>query len=278
MKIAVVCSPGVGDALILQIVSHHLSQAGYEVSTVTPHRFGRWLAGRQFTDDVGEVDAVFLQHDNSKKAEAIRRGHKTVYTFYGCHSICKHGELRRGFDYVCDRNQTMVANVVAALDSLFGIQANTDNGFSPIEGLVHRKHLKRVAIHSTSGDAKRNWPEEKFIKLAQWLEGQGFVPSFLPLFPTLEELASFIYESGYFVGNDSGPGHIASCLKIPHLIIGREEKHMRHWRPGWGYGEVITPPRWVPNWKGLRLREKEWKKFTTTRRTINKFKIIIKSN
>lgn len=268
MKIAVICAPGLGDALIMHIISHHLALAGHQVTTVTPHRFGKWLPGYSFGDEE-DCEAIFLQHDNRTKAEEIRRLKKPVYTFFGSHKISKHGELRSGFDYVCDPNLTMVDNVVMALKSLFQIEATRDNGLRPPVGLVHRRHLKRVVIHTTSSNPSRNWPEKKFHKVAKWLAAQGFEPSFLPTFPTLEELISYIYESGYFLGNDSGPGHIASCLQIPNLVIGNREKHMRLWRPGWGLGEIVTPPRWIPNWKIMR---KEWKLLITTNSVINKLK------
>lgn len=270
MKIAVVCAPGVGDAVILHIVSYHLALAGHEVHTVTPHRFGRWLEGYRF-GDLGDGDAVFLQHDNSARAEAIRRQGGVVYTFYGSHKVSKHGELRAGYDYVCDLDRTMVDNVVMALEVLFHIKATSDNGFRPPAELVHRRYQKRVVIHATSGNPSRNWPEEKFAQFAEWAESVDLEPFFLPQFDRLEQLISLIYESGYFFGNDSGPGHIASSLKIPNLIIGREARHMRHWRPGWG-GEIITPPKWVPNWKGFRLREKKWKTFISKKNAISRFK------
>ena len=262
MKIAIVCAPGVGDALIMHIASHQLKLAGFEVVTVTPHRFGKWLSGYEF-GDWDDCDAIFLQHDNSSRSKEIHALNKPVYTFYGSHQLSKHGPLKEGFDFVCDHDKTMVENVIKSLETLFSIPATSDNGFTPPEGLVYRRNTKRVIIHATSGNHLRNWPLEKFNKVAEWLKAKGYEPVFLPVFPSLEELASFIYESAFFIGNHSGPGHIASCLHIPHIIIGTEERHMRHWRPGWKKGSVIVPPRWIPNVKGFRLREKKWKSLIT---------------
>ncbi len=277
MRFTVVCAPGIGDALILHIVSHNLVLAGHEVTTVTPHRFGRWLANYQF-GDLGECDAIFLQHDNSARSKEIHKLPLPVYTFYGSHLLEKHGPLRIGCDYVCDLNRSMVDNVLSALRLLFGIDPTADNGFKAPGGLVHRRFRKRVAIHATSGDPARNWPHAKFVAVAQWLASEGYEPIFLPLFPNLEDLASFVYESGYFLGNDSGPGHLASCLQIPHLIIGRSERHMRHWRPGWTPGKIALPPRWIPNWKGLRFREKHWKNMITKNQVIKGLKQSVLSN
>lgn len=277
MKIAVVCAPGVGDAVILHIVSHHLALAGFDVLTDTPHQFGRWLSDYHF-GPYENCDAIFLQYDNTARSKRIHDLDKPVYTFYGSYQLSKHGPLRPGLDYVSDLNRTMVDNVVTSLKTLFALPATSANGFTPPPGLIHRRFEKRVAIHTTSGAPSRNWPLPKFEKVAHWLESQGYEPALLPQFPSLEELTSFIYESGYFLGNDSGPGHIASCLQIPNLIIGREERHMRHWRPGWGLTEIVVPPRWIPNWKNFRLREKKWKSFISTKRVINSLKTRVLNN
>lgn len=271
MKFCVVCSSGVGDLAILHIVSHHLKQAGHEVVTITPHRFGKWLDGYTFSSSIEPCDAIFLQYDNSENHRQLRSS-KPVYTFFGSHNLSKHGPLKPGFDFVADPNQTMVANIVQCLKTLFGIDASSDNGFTPPPDKVYRKYPLRIAIHTTSGHPHRNWPRPKFEGFAKWAKGDGFEPIFLPTFPSLENLISFIYESGFFLGNDSGPGHLASKLNIPGLVIGREERHMRHWRPGWGAGAVITPPKWVPNWKGFRIREKCWSKFISETKVIKAFK------
>ncbi len=269
MRFSVVCSPGVGDLIILHIVSHHLSTMRHEVTTVTPHHFGKWLEGYRF-GELEKSDAIFLQHSNTERDRNLKKMENT-YTFFGSHNVLKHGPLNPGFDFVADHNRTMVDNIVTCLKTLFGIEGSPDNGFRPPKGVVHRRYPKRIAIHTSSGNPFRNWPEEKFKTFARWAESKGFEPVFLSKFPSLEDLTSFIYESGYFLGNDSGPGHIASCLKIPHLIIGRDEKHMRHWRPGWSRGIIMTPPRWIPNWKGFRIREKFWSSFISSRSVINCF-------
>ncbi|HSX10325.1 MAG TPA: hypothetical protein VLF94_01225 [Chlamydiales bacterium] len=276
-RFLVVSSRGIGDALILHIVSHHLREAGFDVTTSTPHHFGRWFSGYQF-GTATDCDAIFLQHDNTPESRAIHALDKPIYTFYGSHLLEKHGPLRMGRDYVCDPNRTMVDNVVTSLQTLFGITATKENGLKPFPGLIHRRNKKRVAIHTTSADASKNWPEAKFLRVAQWLASEGYEPEFLPHFPSLEDLVSYIYESGSFIGNDSGPGHIASCLKIPHLIIGRSKRQMQFWRPGWTEGEVLVPPSWIPNWKGFRLRETHWRRFITINHVIKRFKTNVLCN
>lgn len=270
MKICVVCAPGVGDLLIMHIASYELQKAGHDVITVSPHRFGKWLEEFQF-GSLESSDAIFLQHDNSETSKEIKKNSKTVYTFYGSHKLGKHPPLQKGFDYVCNPKKTMVENVRLALKDLFEIDASGENGMRAPEGLIWKKHEKRIAIHAGSSNPNKNWPLSKFTQFASWAKKKGFDPIFLPQFPSLEKLTSFIYESSLFLGNDSGPGHIASCLKIPNLIIGKDFKQMRLWRPGWGQNKVITPPQWVPNFKKMRLRETYWSKLITVNSVVKKF-------
>ena len=66
----------------------------------------------------------------------------------------------------------------------------------------------------------RNWPQEKFLKIAYLLKESGYDPVFIPgkgneewkrfnlkieEFDTLDSLSNYLYESGFFIGNDSGP-------------------------------------------------------------------------
>lgn len=277
-KIAVICAQGMGDALIMHIASHNLAQAGFEVLTFSDHLqgFGKWLDPYSFAmqptpDKIEKIfkdfDAVILQHDNSIKAQAIKKLNIQVYGFYGSHLVSKHGPLS-STDYVCNPLLCMVDNLTLALKKWFpSCTIGKENGLTPPPHLIHNKYPKRIAIHSGSSDLKRNWPLNRYKKIATLLQRKGYDPVFLtkdeaPAFPSLEELASFIYESGFFIGNDSGPGHLASYLQIPSIIIGTSYKHLLVWRPGWFPPLVITPPRWTSFFKWTKKR---WKLFIPTR-------------
>jgi ADP-heptose:LPS heptosyltransferase len=162
------------------------------------------------------------------------------------------------------------------------------NGFIPPSGLQYRENEKRVVIHPTSSRAGKNWPKEKFIKLATHLRKEGFDPVYIlgkearenwkdqsdwraPEFPTLDEAARYIYESGYLLGNDSGVGHLASFLGIPTLTITRRKAFARLWAPSYAPGVVVNPHPWIPNISGLRLRDRHWQKFISTEKVLRAF-------
>lgn len=155
------------------------------------------------------------------------------------------------------------------------------NGFIPPIELIHRKFIKRVVIHPTSARETRNWPREKFVKLALHLAKEGYEIHFipggekerlcwievldlgfkLPVFANLDLLARFIFESGYLIGNDSGLGHLASSLGIPVLTFCRRKTWANMWAPSFQKGIVLTPSSLIPNISGFRLRDRYWKKF-----------------
>ena len=289
-RIAVISAQGIGDALILSIASRHLQGLGHEVTTFSRHLplFRNWLIPGRYEPvlkDLGSFDAIILQHDNSPLAKEIvaLRPTVAVYIFYTNYRTSKHGPLLEGFDFPFDETRSMVENTVQGLKVLFGGNVQKFNAIYPPPGLIFRKHPKRIVIHPTSTSEEKNWPREKFLQLAHALEKKGFEPVFSvspqernnwssPLFPSLGDLANFLYESGGFIGNDSGPAH----LNIPALVISGQERRAKLWRPDWGPAECLHAPRYLPNFKHFRLREHKWKQFITTRSVLNKFKLMLK--
>jgi heptosyltransferase III len=239
-KIAIVPAPGLGDAMIFLIAAHHLSLYGYDVTFSSPHNFGPWFPKLKYGPPTTS-DAIFLQHDNKPLAKELMELPIRVFAFYGSHSPQKHGPLRP-LDYVCNPKETMVDNLIKALFQLFHIPATSETGLAPPPHLTFRKY-PRTVLHTSSGKVDANW--SRFSALETYLKKHHFEPTILPLFPTLSELFAFLYESSAFIGNDSGPGHVASCLGLPHVILGKNAEQMRLWRPGWRKGAILTAPRFA---------------------------------
>ena len=159
-----------------------------------------------------------------------------------------------------------------------------DCNLKPLSYLQHHKYPTRIIIHPTSGNTIRNWPASKYIKLAKLLAAQGWQPLFclapaerktwasnidhkflMPNCATISELAGFVYESGYMIGNDSGIGHLASSLGIPTLTIINRHNHF-HWRPGWAIGRTVTPVFKLP-----KLHKKYWPYLISVTRVLKTF-------
>jgi heptosyltransferase-2 len=92
-----------------------------------------------------------------------------------------------------------------------------------------------VVIHSGAAQAARVWPLERFGYLAGQLRGQGYAVEVLCDAGQREwwtahgektrtpgrigELLAILEGAGMFVGNDSGPGHLAGILGIPTFTL-----------------------------------------------------------
>jgi len=96
---------------------------------------------------------------------------------------------------------------------------------------VHRQH-GTVLIHSGAGKSLRVWPLERFLGLVKrlrregyrvqvacdpeqtgWWRDHGGLDSAVPT--SLAELLEVIDAAGVFIGNDSGPGHVAGYVGVP---------------------------------------------------------------
>ena len=145
-------------------------------------------------------------------------------------------------------DRTQVENMMAISRQVFALETPTAaNGMCAPGHLVYRRFSDRVCIHPTSAELSKNWLPVRFLHLARRLSQAGFSVIFVmsahemaewtgivndtfPLqgFTSIADCAGFVYESGFFIGNDSGGGHLASCLGIPTVSIhGRKGKAVR---------------------------------------------------
>lgn len=160
--------------------------------------------------------------------------------------------------------------------------------------LIFRKNSLRIILHPTAAKRGRMWKKERFIKLACKLREMGFSPCFVVSqkefldwetmrkegldvlsFSNFDKLASFVYESGYMIGNDSGVGHLASAMGLPTITIARSFRSLKLWRPSWGKNILVYPPLFLPNIKKFRFRDRYWQYFVSVRRILKKFKKLL---
>lgn len=116
-----------------------------------------------------------------------------------------------------------------------------------------------VALHPSSGSARKNWYADGFCGLAErardqglevlWIEGEadsGVVQSVERAFPApvarglrLEVLAAVLAEARAYFGNDSGVTHLAAAVGVPTIAL---------------FGP--TDPRcWAPRGRAVRVVE-----------------------
>jgi len=278
---AVVCARGLGDALLSMVLAHNLRLSGKQVTIFSSIlcELKDWFPGFQILPYPApkQFSAIFSSFDSIIAADhsIIKENHQ----FGNQLIILKENDF--------DKKHTMVDNLQSICKKQFSLPfARRENGIVPLKQLMWRQHINRILLHPMSSEIKKNWPAKKFIALANLLEREGFQPYFcvspaeapmwqsfiseerLPSFPTVSSLASFIYESGYLIGNDSGVGHLAASLNIPTLSLFARKSYANLWRPGWGLNVVVTPPNIL---FGSRMKQKYWKSLLKARRVKNMF-------
>ncbi len=308
MKRALVfCSQGLGDGLLFSIISYNLFKNGYAVDTYHPFlsdmqnffkftKIKKYPEINQIEKVLDSYDLIIINSDYSKINKAIialaLEKYKNI-TFELHPSTCKGKGPPIG-NWKFDFSKNVSFNLLDFLKKSLNLKNPLlENGISIPKNLTHRKFLKRVVIHPSSKDFEKNLPKKKFLKLFKKLKSLGYSPKFIlakhersdfkeflkdaPEFDSLNDIASYIYESGYMLGNDSGIAHLSSNLKIPTLTIFSTKRKERFWRPYFHFSKTVVSLPLI-NIKGLRLREKYWKKTISVRRILKNFKNLAKES
>lgn len=304
-KCAVFSCMGLGDGLIALVLSNNLQINGSSVTTFHPflHGLQAWfphLTIRPFPSiqELALFDGFYIIYEKSEWMQ-------TILTYcerhYPHQTTVLNPIATKNRDYPYwgtgrfEGKRTFVDNIVSfCRDGLHLSLLTKDNGIRVPKGILSRNFLRRVVLHPTSSRQGKDWPKEKYLTLAENLQSHGFDPLFVldkiertgwdlskicaPVFDNLEELAKCICESGYLIGNDSGIGHLASCLGLPTLTVCRSRQLAQFWRPAWAMGKVVAPLSWIPNMKFLRLRDKYWKRWVTVKRVMRNFLLISSSS
>lgn len=312
MKAAFFCHNGLGDGVNCLVLSNLLHLNGWQVDTyqntigsmqnwfphLTVHPYPkieelpRILSSYEWFFIVQNDTDAFVK---SLIREAKKRDPEKVKVLYLYPSPNIVNE-RYYLDCLTDPKKSIAENMRIIADKVLHLpKKSKGNGFIPPLGLTAHKFPQRVIVHPTSARVTRNWPKDKFVKLALHLKNEGYQLVFVPganelkdwedvralgfdivSFSNLDALSRYIYESGYLIGNDSGLGHLASALGVPTLTLCRRKAWANMWAPSFHKNVVITPSSLIPNIRGLRLRDRHWRTFISVGKVIRGFKELSK--
>ncbi len=238
-------------------------------------------------------DWVFCQYSNTPFVEELKKNRqklKRLSLVYAAFNPQRHQPLDQD-DFICHKDLPLVESLQLMGKEFFKLENPTKETGLKIPAHLHfQKYKKRLLIHPTSTCPTRTWDKKKYLQFARKLKAQGYEIAFimhpeeraewqeitlqgflLPAFPNLSALASYVYESSALIGNDSGPVHLASLLNLPTLIITNDPKRLILWQPGWKKAFLAFPPKWVPNFKFLRIKPNHWQKFTSVSHILKAF-------
>jgi ADP-heptose:LPS heptosyltransferase len=79
---------------------------------------------------------------------------------------------------------------------------------------------RHAVIHTGAGQSTRLWPQERFDDIAVRLRAAGWQVTLLDdSWRDLDRLLDTLASADRFIGNDSGPGHLAALLGVPTFTI-----------------------------------------------------------
>ena len=92
---------------------------------------------------------------------------------------------------------------------------------------------RHAVLHPFASSAEKQWPAERFAEVARYLKLWNISPVFLAgphddatafrdhtvLKGTLSEVKSVLSNASLFIGNDSGPAHMAAAFAVPSVVL-----------------------------------------------------------
>jgi len=123
--------------------------------------------------------------------------------------------------------------------------------------VLRPRNGRLIALHPGAGNAVREWPLARFAQLAENLTREGWEVRWLDSQSRdLPQLIRSLDECDRFIGNDSGPGHLAALLGVPTFTIFGpqlpERFAPRHPQASWIEG---APCAYKPCWDNCHFTE-----------------------
>lgn len=283
-KIAIICANGIGDFLLMSLLAYNAKKACVTVLFHPLYQhfitlFPSLTLADPSSYQPDDFSLTLVQNDHSKMAymlNDLRKNHANIYFIFP-----KYSPLQKEGDFFFDQNKTFTDNLLDISEKLFGHRISY-NGIEISQSV--KKNKQEVLIHPFSKNPKKNIPDKKLLAIYAYLEKKGLNPkiimsekekenfpfSFLNTVttPSIYALAHRISQSEYFIGCDSGPGHLASNLQIPTLSIMANPKIAKVWSPCYFFNLTVTPLFILPRIKLFKERmiDRYWHKLISMRR------------
>jgi ADP-heptose:LPS heptosyltransferase len=204
----------------------------------------RWVRARR-------PDAILLSYDQSSMAHLIARYSGAPYRMGARMNL---GWRRSGLTTAVEWNGAaplaewhwaMARQIAADLGGGTLPSSPPPPDLSHLAGGVVRV-ARRIVFHAGSKRVMTRWPAGRFAELAGRLARSGHevlwieVPEATTALPdgvrglqmgTLRDLARVLASAALFVGNNSGPMHVANALATPMVIVSGPAPHP--WDPAW---------------------------------------------
>lgn len=223
--------PGaIGDCILSLPALHHLKADYTEVWISTPA-----VPLIQFADEVRSIASTGLDLMGIGDLETPQHLHQKLRSFdsivswYGANRPeFREAMLRVGVPCAFHAALPPAGNVTHATD-FFARQVGAPDNLIPRLLMTPYPPRETIVLHPFSGSARKNWPLDRFVELAEqlplpveWTAGpEEELPAAIQpaRFTNLFALAQWIAGAHLYIGNDSGITHLAAAAGAQTLAL-----------------------------------------------------------
>ncbi len=266
-RVAVVRLRSLGDCVLTTPAIHLLKtfRPDLRVSVIVEPRFSAVFSGNPEIEEMLPPTVSAVRAMGADLALNLHGGTRSVFL-----TVASMARRRAGFGHY--RYQPVYNLRIPRAQEILGVQRKVHTaehvasamfylgvpqGEIPRARLFPSKELASgpayAVIHPFASTPDKTWPVERFLEVAAELARREIEPIFvgtpadpLHLFanhrtftPALEDTKSLLAGAALFLGNDSGPAHMAAAFGIPMVVIFAASDH-EVWRPWKTQSETIV--------------------------------------
>jgi lipopolysaccharide heptosyltransferase III len=266
-RVAVIRLRSLGDCVLttpaLDILKRFRSDL--RISIVVEDRFRDLFTGNSDIDEILPPEAGRLRRVGPHLCINLHGGPRSAWmtAASGARQRAGFGHFRSQFVY--NRHIPRAQEILGVVRKVHTAEHLASAIFhlgAPLTEIPRAKLVARAAtstcavIHPSAATTEKTWRAEGFLEIARHLEGSGYEVVFiggpaddLSLFGSfrtlrgapLAEITSLLAAAPLFVGNDSGPAHMAAAFGVPSVVLfGASDPAI--WGPWRTPAEVIAAP------------------------------------
>ncbi len=260
MRRLVIRPGGIGDTIVSLPALEHLchGQPGVEAEIWAPARNLSLLRHIAPARSFAEVQLDLLEIDPPPRLLKRLRSFDEVVSWYGA----ARAEFRTALEATGVRARLLAAippenaGCHAVDFYLQQVGAETEGRAESVPRIPARRgggaEQGYIAIHPFSGSARKNWPLERFQRVAErlraetgrgveWCAGPEEELDGARRFETLQSVAEWLSRAALYLGNDSGISHLAAACGTPSGVI-FQASDPRVWAPRGSWVKVLVRP------------------------------------
>jgi heptosyltransferase-3 len=239
-RIAVIRLRSLGDCVLttpaLALLKAH--RPDVKIAVLAEPRFAAVFEGNSDIDEIlseriGRAEIVLNLHGGTRSMVLTALSRAKVRAGFGHHrySFVYSHKIPRAQEILCVERRVHTAEHLASAMFWLGVPQKEIPRAKLVAGV--RPDLPAYAvIHPFASSVEKTWPPERFVEVVRRLH--GLTPVFLAgpdddVSPfhgftvwknePLERVKSLMSGAALFIGNDSGPAHIAAAFGVPVVVI-----------------------------------------------------------